>query len=241
MRHDYAERLEARRERYSSLASSKAKKGRELHKAGTDALAQIPFGQPILVGHHSERADRAYRARGLAKIERGYEEMDKAEYYANKAESVGTAGISQDDPEAITKLKAKLWKLEEQREKIKALNKAAKASGHPELMSSSYVLANLGANIRTVAKRIETLEKQEQMEARPDVVGNGYIIRENKEANRIQFLFEGKPDDATRTLLKRNGFRWSPTESAWQTWLTNRGRHLAVRVHEELTKSVCQS
>ena len=233
MRHDYAERQAARKERYERLAASKRAKGVAMHDAGMKALEQIPFGQPILVGHHSERGDRAYRSRNVAKIERGFEEMNKSDYYASKAESVGTAGISQDDPEAITKLKEKLLTLEARREKYKAENKRAKQEGRSPL--PSFYLTNLGANIRTVAKRIERLEKQEQMETRPDVEGKGYVIRENKEANRIQFLFEGKPDEPVRNVLKRHGFRWSPSEGAWQTWFTNRGRYQADRAHAQIT------
>lgn len=233
MKHDYAERQEARRERYAALAVTKKEKGDQLYKAGTSALAQIPFGQPILVGHHSERGDRAYRARGLAKIGRGFEEMEKAKHYAAKAESVGEAGISQDDPQAVAKLKEKLVTLEATREKYKAENKRAKQEGRSLL--PSFYLTNLGANIRSVIKRIEQLERAEQMEPRPDVIGTGYVIRENKEANRIQFLFEGKPSEAIRDILKRHGFRWSPSENAWQTWLTNRGRYQADRANSSFS------
>lgn len=225
MRHDYAERQQARRERYAGLAVSKKAKGEQLYKAGTTALAQIPFGQPILVGHHSERGDRAYRARGLAKIGKGFEEMEKAEHYAAKAESVGEAGISSDDPEAIPKLKAKLEKMQAQWDEIKRRRK----EGH-----EVYAWGVSTANIRNIKKRIEQLERMEQMEARPDVAGNGYVIRDNKEANRIQFLFEGKPSEQVRSILKRRGFRWSPNENAWQTFLTNRGRYQAGAAHEEI-------
>lgn len=38
----------------------------------------------------------------------------------------------------------------------------------------------------------------------------------NKEINRIQLLFDGKPSDEIRNALKRNGFHWSRTEGAWQ-------------------------
>jgi len=34
------------------------------------------------------------------------------------------------------------------------------------------------------------------------------------------FLFDGKPAKDTRDVLKRHGFRWSPTRSAWVRQLT---------------------
>lgn len=229
---NYTERLEARRERYEALAVSKQEKGVALHDAGMKSLSLIPFGQPVLVGHHSERAHRNYHARAVGKIGRGFEEMDKAKYYANKAESVGTAGISQDDPEAIQKLKEKLAGLEAKRETLKALNKGLKAKG--ESVMPAFHLTNLGANIRTVKERIERLEKASERPEAPDVVGVGYILRENKEANRLQFIFEGKPSDAIRSALKSHGFRWSPTANAWQAFLTNRSRYQAKLIIQSL-------
>lgn len=217
---DYAERQAARKERYEQLAASKKAKGVALHDSGMKALEQIPFGQPILVGHHSERGDRAYRARSVATVERGFAEMQKADYYASKAESVGTAGISSDDPEAIPKLKAKLEAMQAKWDEIKRQRKEGK---------DVWAWGVSTANIRNIKKRIEQLEKLEKTEAKPDIIGKSYIIRENKDVNRIQFLFDSKPSEAVRDIMKHNGFRWSPSESAWQTHLTNRGRWSADR------------
>lgn len=43
-------------------------------------------------------------------------------------------------------------------------------------------------------------------------------------------LFPGKPDASVRDLLKANGFRWAPSEGAWQRHLNNGGRYAASRV-----------
>lgn len=221
---DYQEQIEAKKRRYQELAAKNAQKAHEQHEAGMEALRQIPFGQPILVGHHSERADRAYRGRAVAKIDKSFETRQTAEYYERKADSVGTAGISSDDPEAITKLKEKLAVMEAKRDQIKDEFKRARAAGKT---TQGFMLTNLGANIRATKQRIEQLEKAQTEEARPDVIGPGYILRENKEENRIQFIFEAIPVEEIRQALKRHGFRWSPTNKAWQTFLNNRGRYNA--------------
>ena len=39
--------------------------------------------------------------------------------------------------------------------------------------------------------------------------------------NRLQILFDEKPDEDTRKALKSNGFRWSPKNGAWQRQLTD--------------------
>ena len=39
----------------------------------------------------------------------------------------------------------------------------------------------------------------------------------NEEINRVQIIFDDTPDEATRAKLKAHGFRWAPSEGAWQT------------------------
>lgn len=56
----------------------------------------------------------------------------------------------------------------------------------------------------------------------------GEIVR-NIEADRLQILFDEKPDEETRAALKQNGFRWSPRYSAWQRQLTPNAEAAARR------------
>ena len=61
-----------------------------------------------------------------------------------------------------------------------------------------------------------------------------YIYREDSEIMRIQFIFEDKPNEETRNILKNNGFKWAPSQGAWQRQLTSNGKHAARRVKEAL-------
>lgn len=56
----YEERQEEKREGLRAGAVKRRAESNRLYKSGHGTLAQIPFGQPILVGHHSKNADRAY-------------------------------------------------------------------------------------------------------------------------------------------------------------------------------------
>lgn len=97
----------------------------------------------------------------------------------------------------------------------------------------TYELTNSNANIKRVKQRIETLEAvraSKPVEEEHD----GYTYRENAEAMRIQLQFDGKPDDETRALLKRNGFRWAPSQGVWQRQLNDNGKYAAHRVMEVL-------
>ena len=50
---------------------------------------------------------------------------------------------------------------------------------------------------------------------------DGGKVEINREENRLQVFFEGKPDADTRAELKDGGFRWAPSAGAWQRQLTD--------------------
>lgn len=128
----YEEKLEARRDRFLARARKAAGEASSRERTARSMMEAIPFGQPILVGHHSEKRDRAFRGRMNSNFNKAHEARQMAEGYAYAADRVGTAGISSDDPEAIRKLKEKIARLEAVREAEKkcnaAMRKAAKAA-----------------------------------------------------------------------------------------------------------------
>lgn len=97
----------------------------------------------------------------------------------------------------------------------------------------TYELTNSNANIKRVKQRIETLEAV-KISKPVEEEHDGYTYRENTEAMRVQLQFDGKPDDETRALLKRNGFRWAPSLGVWQRQLNDNGKYAAHRVMEVL-------
>jgi hypothetical protein len=201
----YEEKQERKLERYQELASKFSKESDNAYKRSSAISNAIPFGQPILVGHHSEKGHRRDIARIDSLMHKTMEYADKSEYFNSKANNIlNPIAISSDDPDAVTKLKEKLEKLLKERETIKAREHA------------SYELSNLSGNIATVKKRIEHLTKLQNTPEIPDLTFNNVTIRVNKELNRVQIIYPSKPSEETRSKLKSNGFRWSPYESAWQ-------------------------
>lgn len=57
---------------------------------------------------------------------------------------------------------------------------------------------------------------------------------ENTEKGQLQLIFDGKPNEEVRNILKKNGFKWSPKEKAWQRMLTQNARYAVKRVTEKL-------
>ncbi len=84
---------------------------------------------------------------------------------------------------------------------------------HPPV--AAYVLSNRNGEMSRLKKRIESLRRVDQME-HVEIEFDGGTIVTNEDVNRVQILFDEKPDEAARSKLKGYGFRWSPREGAWQ-------------------------
>ena len=196
--------------------------------------------------------------KALDKIWQEYREIESIK---DKIKSIGRGGIMSDDKNAIVKLEHKLEELESIQTKMKAVNayyrKHKTLDGCPNITEEeaeqlktdmikfnedvpfySYTLANNSANIRRTRQRVEELKREAERQAAGDSAEkqyDGFILRENAENCRIQFIFDDKPDDETRSLLKSYGFRWSPKETAWQRLLNENGRRAAQDIIKMLT------
>jgi len=253
----YEEKQARRKEYYEAKAAAARAESHEQYNTFKKMADVIPMGQPILVGHHSEKSDRAYRGRMTGHMDKSIELSKKAEYYQQKAESVGQGGISGYDPDAVTKLKEKLDKLKEQQERMKAANKALRLKdtekGNARLREqgysekqieelrtpdcfgcigfASYTLTNNNANIRRIEKRIKQLEAAKEHEGEEKETD---LYSYRIEDARVQFTFDGKPEPCVRDILKRHGFKWAPSRGAWVRQATANGRYAAKSVMQEL-------
>lgn len=61
-----------------------------------------------------------------------------------------------------------------------------------------------------------------------------YDLEENVTDGRIRFRFDGKPRQEIIDIMKSRGFRWSPSNKAWQRQNTPNGVWSAKKVIEEL-------
>jgi hypothetical protein len=222
----YEEGQEARRERLENRAEKAASEGQQRFSNARKMMEVIPMGQPILVGHYSERSHRSHLNKIDQNMRKGFEAQEKAQYYQNKAENVGTAGISSMDPDAKFKVYEKLRDLEALQDKMKQENYENGKT------YASYEILNNASEIRRLKKRLEELSKVSASE--------GAIHEENplykltQEEGRYQFKFDGKPDPEVRDVLKRNGFKWSPTRGTWVRAAAGSGKYAMERVKKEL-------
>lgn len=188
-------------------------------------------------------------------------------YYYNKIETMlSNKTIYSNDALALEKLENKLKDVEEKHAEMKARNayyrkhktmkgyegmsdEAAeridesleKAYSWEKQPYPSYRLTSANAEMKRIKDRISEITKLKENAAKPieDKYPqvDGVEVVENAEEMRIQLIFDGKPDEETRALLKSNGFRWSPYFKAWQRQLTESGINATNDVLEILNKS----
>ena len=91
----------------------------------------------------------------------------------------------------------------------------------------SYLLTNNNANIRRVRQRIEELSSRSELAGWTFPGGEAKI---NEAENRLQLIFEEKPDANQRQELKSNGFKWAPSQGAWQRQLNQNAIRAAARI-----------
>jgi hypothetical protein len=223
--------------------------------AARKVTEHIPLGQPILVGHHSERRHRrdlAKRDRLGAKAVALAKEADRAAaatIYAGRA-------ITSDDPEANEALTAKLAALEAERDAMKAANKSFAKDPEATMKTlaewdftygghlvdyatrsikllgydrpfPSFHISNGSARIRDVKKRIEHLKRATQEPENPPVDCATFRLEEDKDAVRIRVSFGDRISKASVARMKARGFRWTPSLGVWQRQLNNSARYAA--------------
>lgn len=273
---EYAERLERRIDRLRTAADRALADYESDHKRAQTMAKSIPFGQPILIGHYSEKADRRFRDRIHNTFGRAFAHYQRSKDITERANAAEkNKAISSDDPAAPIKLRDKIAKAEADQERMKATNKLVRKAMkmdeekramwlaeqleydvltaekllQPDFVGRvgypSYLLTNNNANIRRMKQRLAQLEKRAEIIATADSeelvkeVEMGGEIRMEKdiEANRLRLHFPGKPSSEHRRLLKSYGFRWSPTNMAWQRHLSNGAEYDAKLVVNKILES----
>lgn len=87
--------------------------------------------------------------------------------------------------------------------------------------------------IELVEKHATKIEEVKEMANKEEEL-KGVKIIHNTNLDRLQLLFNGKPTPETISLLKKNAFRWSPSNKAWQRQLTNNAIFAANNIIKSL-------
>jgi hypothetical protein len=253
-RTDYQERKDARIDRLNEAAGKANDEAQAQYNRARAIGEHIPFGQPILVGHHSEKRAR----RDAEKIDRAMRNSvnasEKADYYAERAESAASnTAISSDDPDAPEKLSEKIAELQEKQTYMKAANaywrKHKTMKGCPGISDDSaaiidekmktalpgaqkngpYGLSNNNANIKRLKDRLAQLQALDEMPAET-IAFDGGEIEVDLDDNRVKIRFDKRQSDEVTANLKSRGFKWSRNNQCWQRLRTNAALRAAKNI-----------
>lgn len=84
--------------------------------------------------------------------------------------------------------------------------------------------------LKEVCENAIQKKQEEKDKGNDEIKFDGGVVVKNREEDRLQILFDEKPDAETISKLKHNGFRWSPRFKAWQRQLTNNSYYACARV-----------
>lgn len=173
----------------------------------------------------------------MVRLKSSFDELKSIERIKDKIKNYANRSIMIGDKSALERLEAKVAELRKEHEEMKQANADARKQSK-NCVYASYTLSNHLATLRTAESRLEELKKaKETPTAAADDLKNEFceVVR-NTDIMRLQLLFDGKPDDETRDILKSNGFRWAPSQQAWQRQLTQNAERAARRVVAKLNE-----
>lgn len=201
--------------------------------------------------------------RQVAAWQRNHEFYQYVQGILGKIENIlyGKEIIKSDDERAVEKLEEKLEDLKSMQERMKAAIKAIRMkdteAGNDALREMgfsedgikqlrepdfcgrigypSYLLTNNNANIHRIEERLKRLKSVKEKGSSEQEYETFKVV-ENTEVMRYQIIFDGKPDTEIRALLKSNGFKWAPSQGAWQRQITTNGKYALNTVVEKLKK-----
>lgn len=259
--YDLADRVAAERleeaERAYRLAARYAKKMADYYNREASIGMMCPS---VMISGGSNFPVRK-KEKQVAAWERNHQFYEEVQKILGKIESIlnGKGIIKSDDERAVEKLEEKLEDMKTLQEQMKAANRALRLKdreagddalremGYSEediknlrepdfcgrIGYPDYALSNNNANIRRVEERIKGL-KAVKKRGSSEQEYKTFKVVENAEAMRYQIIFDGKPEPEVRDLLKSNGFKWAPSQGAWQRQITTNGRYALGKVVEKL-------
>lgn len=178
-----------------------------------------------------KRINRQERLTGWAEIERLQEKVD-------------TLTCLQETMKAANKIvRSKKMSEEEQIDELVALGlneqQAIEILKPTERWQSvgfaTYQLQNNLAKIKATQASIERHKAMAEAEDKEITFNGGRVVVCNSD-ERMRFYFDEIPSVEVRNLMKRNAFKWSPKNGAWQRQLTANCKYDTKRILAELNK-----
>jgi hypothetical protein len=117
--------------------------------------------------------------------------------------------IRKSDCDAVEKMIEKIAHLESEKIRIKALK--------PCDREHSFSLQYATNAVKEAKARLALIERNQSRDDNAFEIGEIRVVQSWND-NRVRLFFPGKPDEETRSSIKRNGFRWTPSLGCWQAF-----------------------
>ncbi|TYA28626.1 DUF3560 domain-containing protein [Aggregatibacter actinomycetemcomitans] len=144
-------RATAKAERYQSYADNAMKRSEQYCEAANEGREFLGLGEPIKIGHHSEKRHRALIERNHCRMEKSVEEMRKAESYESKIDywerMAGKIDLSM--PESLEYFAFELKKAKEKHQDLK---------DHPEKRTHGFSLTYAKKAVNDLSKKVQLAE-----------------------------------------------------------------------------------
>lgn len=198
---------EARVDRMFERADKKKEEGAERSERGAKVFDFEHGGIPLGQPNINGRLDSTLK-RAYRDMDKGYEKYKEGEALESRAKGAEKtlSNMRLDDPAIIPKLQ----------EAVKNSASSAQRQYYRDKLDEAIKIrerANSGG-----------LSKETKL----------YTLREDFNDGRIRFEFDGKPRQEVIDIMKSRGFKWSPSNKAWQRQNTPNGVWSAKKVIEEL-------
>lgn len=239
------ERLEHKLQKRQEWAEKADARAETRFEIAYGAIDGIPPGQPILVGHHSERRHRNALEKHDRNMRKAFEEKDLATHHRSTADGLANAldsSIFSDDADAVEALTARIAEREADRTRMVAANKWWRkyktmkgCPGYTDTQAErldreipnryswerqpypGYSLSNLTGRIRADKQRLETVKRRAERTALAEASSTGVIIVKARSANWCSVTFAEKPTREILTALREAGYRWG--NGQWNGYL----------------------
>ena len=227
------ERLEAKLEKRETWAEGRDAKATAASAKFHAIADNIPLGQPILIGHHSERRHRRDIARMDSALQQTHESVTMAARHRSKAAGLADqleTSIFSDDPDAPEAVAARIVELEAKRTAMRASNAAFRKGDKvwAELLGitveqavarratimegyswcrqphPTYSMSNLGANINRMKKRLVQVTARRDRTTKAEAAG---VLIEGT-GDYVRVTFPEKPAREVLEALRTADFHW---------------------------------
>lgn len=183
-----------------------------------------------------KRCNRQERLTGWAEVERLQTKLDELQENHERMKAANKIIRSKKlaEVEKVDELVA-LGFTEETAVKITDPNQGWWGAGFPQ-----FELSNNLAKIKDTEAKIKRHATMAQKENTEQIYDWG-TFRIDYADERYRFIFDGKPEQEVIKLMKGNGFKWSPSNKAWQRQITANAtfavKHYIMPKLEEMYKT----